>query len=250
MAYDKAVKLMNEEKNEETPEVTPEEKPKEEAPTPPSEVTPETVTPEPAVEPATPEEPEDIDFDKKLADIESQKTPKHSPKEKVAHNLRQNAKRAEELGVDPAEVLGLKEAEVDVPLDASAVADVAAGIVRRERAEERAREDSTSDSHFKVIMHFYDLLGNYDDAIWQANKGRTKNAIIEMKRVPEPTSTPMGPGQVTPSSDIPLPHPDTIAELEKHGLRKVAPDKWEGETMEYVYNKETKIWEEKRKSVS
>ena len=189
---------------------------------------------DPAPVPPSEQKPQDIDFDKEFADIEA-RSPKHTQKEKATFAFKKQADRIREMGVDPAEILDItpKKEEPENP------ANEAARIVLRTNAEERARAVAKSESEVKVIMHYYDLLGNYDDAVWQAHKGRTKNAIEEMRRTPPAPSAPSGSGQKPVEKDIPSIPPEQAKRMAALGLKQVAPDRWEGDkvVLQYVKGK-------------
>lgn len=62
------------------------------------------------VEPAStaPINPDPSEANALDAEIERSKGPKYTEAQQAAYNLQQNAKRAQELGIDPADVLGIK----------------------------------------------------------------------------------------------------------------------------------------------
>lgn len=223
---------MNEEKKKDvpvtapTPEAIPEEKPKEiEKP----EVT-----------------PQDIDFEKELKAIEHNKPSKYTEEEKAIYSLKKNAERVRELGQDPAEILGLKEEEF-IPQDEDSIVSKTTRRVMRQQAENQIRSSAKTEAEVRVFLHYYDVLGNYDDAYWQTYKHRTKNALEEMKRNPSIPGNTQGAGQRGQDNQIPVLPPDQAKNLRRAGMKEVKPGVWEGKFMTYYFDSVSKTWISERK---
>ena len=122
----------------------------------------------------------------------------------------------------------------------------------RNQVEGIIRQNSKSDDEVKYKMFFYEhrivKTGNIhedaDNAIWLAGKDRTRNALNEMKRTPPSPGPAAGPGQRSPITTAPELSIEDVKRLTQLGLKKVAPDRWEGTKFGLQYNKQTKVWEQ------
>lgn len=228
--------------SEEVPTTTPTEPivetPEEPAPTPPSEETPEEVEPEVEAQPE-----ENIDYKNELENLEANKPePKRSEKEKAKYTVEKIYERHPDL----------KE-ETEQHIDEGGLAKVEQNLLRQQ-VEGIIRADSKTEDEVKYKMFFYDnkivrtgsIHEDADNALWLANKNRTRNAIEEMKRKPV-AGQGGGSGQKTPISGIVPLSPQDQLKMKQLGLKQTAPDTWEGEKVKLVFDKKTKKWEQSRK---
>lgn len=127
---------------------------------------------------------EDIDF-KKVAEDLDRKTPRprRSKEDEIAFNLRKNAERAKEAGLDPRNILGFEENSYEEPRDSQFV-------TKEDLAQNYAKDLASSSDEAKVIMwhyrHSIQKTGNIQDDIenahWLANKGKLKSLKEEITR--------------------------------------------------------------------
>lgn len=122
----------------------------------------------------------------------------------------------------------------------------------RNQVEGIIRQDSKTEEEVRFKMHFYDnkivKTGNIhedaDNAIWLANKGRTRNAITEMQRNPVVPNTATGPGQKAQIDGVPNLSPEDVRRLTQAGLKQTAPGVWEGAKVKLVYDPKSKQWDQ------
>lgn len=243
---------MNEEINKETPA---EENPGQD-PNQPSGENPEAPKEDPKETPdETPEgdggsegspKEEDIDYDKKLSDLDKTIPPKRSEVEKAEHTIKSIFSRHPNLAEKYSkgdDSNGDSEESVASRMQSRQDRIAVEGIIRG---------NSKSSSEIKYKMAVYDRLivktgdpyEDADNAEWLANKNRTKNAINEMKRKPPSPGSTASPGSKEASPDItPLPEAE-IKAMKKLGMKQVAPDRWEGKKVGLKFNKGTKAWEQ------
>lgn len=135
-----------------------------------------------------------------------------------------------------------------------AVAEMQEGLLRNQ-VEGIFRASSKNPDEVKYKMYFYDNriqhTGNIHDdaesAEWLANKGRTQNAISEMKRDPGSPASSEGAGQKTPSGAAPTLPPEEHKRLIAAGLKKVAPGKYEGEKTIIEWDTKAQQWNQTMK---
>ena len=191
---------------------------------------------------------QDIDFKKELEREELRQPPKRSEKEKAKFTIEKIFERHPDLREDfePEYVESDDEDKISA-LEKKLLRNQVEGIIR---------QNSKTEDEIKYKMYFYDnrivKTGNIhedaDNAEWLATKTRTRNAISEMNRRPESPGMASGAGQKPPLNMIPdLPSED-IKKMLQMGLKKTAPDKWEGTKVVVQYNKQTKQWEQSIKT--
>lgn len=126
----------------------------------------------------------------------------------------------------------------------------------RNQVEGIFRSQSASEEEVKTKLFYYDnkivKTGNIhedaDNATWLANKGRTRNAIDELKR--KPADPGAGAGAGTPQSgdgSVPNLSPDDIRKLTLAGMKQISAIKWEGEKTILEWDVNSKQWKETRK---
>ena len=214
----------------EEPTLTPEETPTPEEPeaptTPPVE--------EDVAEEEAPKE-KDIDYAKKLADV--QKTQPRSELEKASYTLKKTAERLTEIGGDPAEVLNIKPPTPE-PQDTPDVQSV----VKREFAERDARAISRNDDEYALIMWYVDNKGlSVQEAHLLANKERFQRNVTEARRANPSVATPSA-GTKVATSAIPMPSQERIALAEGRGL------KFNPKTREFVGKHSREYWDPNEKT--
>jgi hypothetical protein len=154
---------------------------------------------------------EDIDYKKELETLEKEKPPQRSEADKAKRALHFNAERAKELGLDPAEILGIKpKVEGEVDIDSQ---------MDRKFAERDARQMATSDDEFKLIMWYMDNRAlSLEEAHLLANKGRIKRAISEGKRANVRFANPSGTERRVTQTTVPTRSPEEQAILTRRGM--------------------------------
>lgn len=183
------------------------------------------------------EDPEGVYYEKELAKKEGEKKPKDEA-EKARRALFFNAKRAEELGVDPAEVLGIKpktEEGSDVNL-----------VVKRHFDERDARSLSKSESEFKLIMWYVDNKGlSVEEAHLLANKGKIQRSAIEARRSVVEFGKPSFGGRKNDITDVPE-HPGKDI-LERRGYKFNPKTKtYQATLYEEYFDQEEKVWKSRK----
>ena len=179
---------------------------------------------------------QDIDFKKELENLEANKPPKRSEKEKAKFTMEKILERFPDIKEEP-----LDEDEKVSALEVKLLRNQVEGIIRA---------NSKTEDEVRYKMHFYDhriiKTGNIhddaDNAEWLANKARTRNALIEMRRKPEGHQG-SGAGQRPSLNAAPELPPADVKKLTELGLKQVAPDKWEGTKAVLQYNKAAKKWD-------
>lgn len=189
----------------------------------------------------------DIDFGKELETLEANTPPepaKRTEKEKAQFTIDKIHERFPDLKGESAPVV-----------DDDKFPAIEKKLLRNQ-VEGIFRANSKSDDEVKYKMFFYDnriaQTGNIhddaDNAEWLANKGRTKNAIEEMKRNPNAPENSAGAGQKSPSNSAPTLPPQEVKRLLAAGLKQVAPDRWEGEKVILQWDSKVQKWNQTFKS--
>ena len=243
---------MAEETPKETP-ATPEES-KEEAPTPPAEKKPEEKpeesTEEKPEETPTETPPEDIDYNKELQVLEDSKppestVPKRTEKEKAKFTLEKIFERHPDLREGEAPIEYEEEDKLS-QMEQRLQRTQAEGIIRNQVKNEKDVEGAV-----RYMMWFFDnritKTGNIhkdtDDAMWLANKNRTRNALKEQQRQPPAPGAPAGPGQKASVETVPELPAEEVERMLANGWKKTAKG-WEGKIAKIEWNKEVKKWEQ------
>lgn len=193
-------------------------------------------------------EPQDIDFKKeaeRLATITPPK-PKRTPQEEAAFNLKKNAERAKELGVDPNEVLGIESK------DEGAQGEF---VTKDDFAENFARTLVSSEDELRVVMWQYrngirrsgNIHEDIENAHLLANKGRLKNTFAEMKRkVMPPSGAGESSGQIPKETTAPELSRDQHAILLRRGYKLVKPGLYQARFNQRRYDPDTRTWVDER----
>ena len=178
------------------------------------------------------ESAEDIDHKKELEELESKDKPKDE-KEKARRALFFNAERARELGLDPAEVLNLKESKETPEVSQ---------VVQREFDVREAKSRAKSEDEFKLIMWYVDNRKlSVDEAYLLANKGRIARSGIEARRADvEPGKEPFS-GRKETTGKVP-PHPGAEM-LQRRGYSyNPKTQTYQAKFYEEYYDAGTKSW--------
>ena len=186
----------------------------------------------------------DIDYVKALEELENSQPVKRSEKEKAAYTVKKIYERFPDLNA------GKKEDEDEDDKIASLRTDLL-----RQQVEGIIRREAKTEDEVKYYMRVYDLktvkTGNIhedaDNALWLANKDRTRNALKEIKRKPADPGPASGSGQRGDSGKIPELSQRVQAELIRNDVKQTAPDTWEGTKVMLKYNKQAKQWDQTNK---
>lgn len=186
-----------------------------------------------------------VDFNKELEDLEAKLPPKRSEEEKAKYTMDKIVERFPNLA-PKADSFGFDVEEPTEKLRKEMLRNQVEGIIR---------QHSKTEDEVKYKMHFYDhkvvksgnIYDDADNAEWLANKNRTRNAIEEMRRTPSDPGSSSGAGAKGASNNIVELPSDQIQRLLSLGLKRVAPDRFEGTKTGLQYNKQTKTWEQFRK---
>lgn len=143
----------------------------------------------------------------------------------------------------------LKSEMVPKPVDDGSAANIEAKLLRNQ-VEGIIRQSCKTEEEIKVKMHYYDnkivKTGNIhedaDNAIWLANKGRTKNAIEEMRRNPGEFGGTGGSGHKPNLDGAPELSATEIRKLVSAGLKQISPTRWEGQKTILEWDKNAKAW--------
>lgn len=241
---------MTEEIKKETPVVetppveTPSVKETSPAPTPPEGEKPPVETP-----PATDPPKEDINYAEELNKLESEVIPS---KQKPARSEEDKAKFT--LDKIHERFPHLKGEVVAADATADGIDEVK-DLMLRNQAEGIIRQTAKSEDEVKYKMHFYDnriqRTGNIhtdvEAAVWLANKGRTQNAIKEMKRDPGDPGSASGPGQKLPSNTAPQLPAEEHKILINSGFKLVEPGRYESSMFILQWDKGVQKWDQTRK---
>lgn len=193
------------------------------------------------------EKEEDIDYEKKLAELDRDTPPKRSEREKAAHAVQSIYKRFPDLKEGGE---GGEDKEED------RITSLRSDLLRQQ-VEGVIRQSAKSEAEVKYYLAFYDRkivkTGNIhedaDNAMWLAGKDRTRNALKEIRRkAPEPGPA-SGAGQRSVTGKVPELSADRRAQLERNGMHEVAPGHWEGEKTTLKYDKKAKKWDQTIKTV-
>lgn len=176
----------------------------------------------------------DIDYKKELEALELNKPPQRTEKEKAKFTVDKIYERFPDLK-ESAPPVGDSELRTEL---------------LRNQVEGIIRASSKTEDEVKVKMFHYDhkivKTGNIhedaDNAIWLANKGRTRNAIAEQQRNPGEPGASAGAGQRTPTDSAPELSTGDVKRLTQLGLKLVSPGHWEGEKVVLKWDKTAKAW--------
>lgn len=188
----------------------------------------------------TTDDQQDIDFKKVAADLESQTPPKkskYSPEEKVKRSLTFIADQAKELGVDPKEVLGIKDEE-------SEEVDLSNFVTKTDLEQQKARSLAKSDDEFKVMNWWMVNKGlNAEDAHFMANKPRLQSTFAEIVRgsVKAPAGDGESSGQKPKIVVAPDRHPSHQTLLNR-GYRQVKQGLYQAKFYQERYDENSKTW--------
>jgi len=195
-------------------------------------------TPEPTPEPEPEKEPEHIDHKAELEKLKANDTTpesKYSEEEKAKRALYFNAERAKELGIDPAEVLGIK------PQDTSKTDDPRS-IIREELAERDARALAESEEEFQHMKYYMDRGLSVEDAHILANKGKLKRSIDEAKRGSVQFAK-LPPTHRVERQDVPERSAEEQAVLQRRGLQfNPKTGTWQGRFTEEYWDQSEGRW--------
>ena len=218
---------------------------KEEAPVQPPEQTPEQKVETP--EEQKPNVPQDIDYDKELEALKGKTPPPtRSEKEKAAFTVKKLITKFPDIKGE----LGESEEE---PLEDKFGQFSQSFLRQQAESEIRKRSKSESETQYKLWFYYNpvnktgNVFEDVDDAEWLANKGRTRNALEEMKNKTTPPANASGAGQRGQVTNIPALDPSDVARMKTMGMVQKSPELWEGTKVGLKFNKETKIWEQFRK---
>jgi len=186
------------------------------------------------------EEGKDIDFKKKLEDAAKNlppPAPKHTEEEKAKFTIDKIHERFPNLRDEPIVAEDDKLKALDDKLT-------------RNQAETLIREGAKTEDEVKWTLHVYDneiqktgnLHKDVEKAVWLANMDRTKNAIREQKRNPPEPGDVGGAGAKAPSDNVVDLPPEQVTKLLELGLKRVAPDRFEGVKKGLRYDKQLKDW--------
>jgi hypothetical protein len=184
---------------------------------------------------------EDIDYKKELEVLETKQPSNRSEAEKASRALHFNAERAKELGLDPAEILGIKPAPKAEEVDLSSTID-------RKFAERDVRALARTDDEFKLIMWYIDNRNlSVEEAHLLANKGRILRAASEGRRANVQFANPSGTERRVTQTTVPTRSPEEQAVLQRRGMQFNPKTKtYQGKYYEEFYNPSTESWESRK----
>ena len=215
----------------------------EEEETVPEETTPETEEETTEESDEESEESTDIDYTAELEKAKEKETKeKPDEREKARKALFFNAERAKELGLDPAEVLGIKpkvtkkdETDIDSKLE-------------RKFTERDVQSITNSEAEYNLVMFYVDKGLSIEDAHLLANKGKIKRAVDEARRG-NVTFGKVDNGTRIVTETVPQRSPETVALLARRGLKLNPKTKtYQGTYTEEYYDKDTKSWKSRKLS--
>ncbi len=187
--------------------------------------------------------PQNIDFKKQADELENKGSkPKRSPQEEAVFNLKKNAERVKELGIDPSEALGLEPKEPAAPSNPSYVTKE---DLDTKLAEQEVDKLTSDPDEKRVIMWRVRNQGlTVKEAHLLANQGRLQNTLEEMKR--GAVKPPIGAGDTAGQK----PRPQTTAELsrEEHslfvrrGYKLIKPGLYQAKFNQYRFDETSKGW--------
>ena len=185
---------------------------------------------------------QDIDFNKELSDLEA-KQPK-SELEKAKKALFYNAQRLQELGGDPAEVIGIKK---EIVADKPEATNDVHSEVEKEFIKRDARSLAKTDEEYKVIMWYVDNNKvSVEDAYLLAHKGRLMRTISEVQRAKGAIPSLGGGAGRKVGGDIIPTHPGEEV-LQRRGYKLDPKSKtWKGKFYEEYYDQATKSWKSRK----
>ena len=188
------------------------------------------------------EESTDIDYEAELEKAKEKDTPKEKPdeREKARKALFFNAERAKELGIDPAEVLGIKpkvEKKDETDIDSK---------LERKFTERDVRGVTNSEAEYNLVMFYVDKGLSIEDAHLLANKGKIKRAVDEAKRG-NVIFGKVDNGTRIVTEIVPQRSPEQVAILARRGLKFNPKTKtYQGKYTEEYYDRESKSWKSRK----
>lgn len=137
--------------------------------------------------------------------VPSQEKPKRDEKDTAAYNLRRNAEKAKELGLDPAEILGVKT-HIETDLDDEDSKPVTVGMLRNiqkqdahKTALQRAEDITDEETRATVKTYLSDNIKPSGDAekdfrlaLAAASAEKNKQVLAEINRMVSPKRTASG----------------------------------------------------------
>lgn len=194
-------------------------------------------------------EEQHIDFQKEL-DAFNQK-PERDEREKAKFTVGKIFERFPDIKDEIA------KPKTDDPVEQKLLRNQAEGVIRqkvREAIASGAIKASDEATAVQLYLRHYDrhaktgnIYDDVDDAMWIADKSRTRNAIAEGRRVPPEPGASAGAGQRSPTNTAPQLSPEDVKRLTLGGLKQIAPGKWEGTKVIIEWNNQAKKWEQKFK---
>jgi len=182
---------------------------------------------------AVPTDSTDIDFKAEAERLERESGSKGKTElEKAIYTRKQIDERIKELGGEPPA--------------SDIVAPPTEGYVTKiDLARLEAKQLARSEDELKVIMWWVENKGlSVEDAHFQANKGKLKQALEELTRRATP-QTGSGGGQKQPHVEVPA-HPAAHM-LESRGYKFNAKTKtWQARFNEEYFNPQTSQWESRK----
>jgi hypothetical protein len=175
--------------------------------------------------------PKDIDHKKELEGLKIKDS--RTRQEQTAYNLKKNAERAKELGLDPAEVLGLKSDEEKT----KGQGEVTKQDLAIMEARLEAKNLTSSPEELEHIMWYVENRGlSVEEAHLLANKGKVKTAISEMRRADVTSSKgsdSSGRKNVSKPPELPK---DVQSVLARRGFKLNEKGEWEAKFNKVIWN--------------
>ena len=188
------------------------------------------------------EESTNIDYEAELEKAKEKETSKEKPdeREKARKALFFNAERAKELGIDPAEVLGIKpkvEKKGEIDIDT---------VVDKKFIERDVRSMCGSDAEYNLTMFYVNKGLSPEDAHLLANKGKIKRAVDEAKRG-NVTFGKADNGTRIVTEIVPKKSPEEVNLLARRGLTFNPKTKtYQGKYTEEYYDRDSKSWKSRK----